>query len=667
MATRAKRTRLLAALLSALLVTLMLPTAGFAAEGKTVYLKNTGSDSNDGSTAAQAVQTLDKALELAGPGGTILMGSSIWVSGEKTIENVTIARAEGYEGTMLSVSGGATLTVRNAVIDGKNGGGAGRYLLTANKNATINLETGAVLENNAGTAVSVTDGTLHMAGGTIRNNASPEDGGGVYLWNAKAVFSGGVIEGNETDRAGGGICVLGASDVTLSGTAVRNNTSQGDGGGVYVEANGSADAKFAMTGGSITGNQTQGGYAGLVIANKDYAVDAAISGGTISGNTDQDGEDTSIRLCDYVGSNYPVLKLSGAPSISGRIDLWDESEIGAYLEIVGAFNPPSPLSISDMYGKEGRAVVRYAAGLTPDLSDFTTSFTNTGFQVNGQNIEWLDLIRVRVYSVNEAGKWKSKDVYAYPNQPIDPGKLPAPIEKTGYAMIGYEYQAPDGQWTPWDMETPVTERVEIREIWVLNAPTDVEIMADATQAHIGKAVTLKAGAAHVLPGLTYQYAWYKDGVLIEGADEAVLAVSEPGRYTVKVSVFNGKVSSAQAESAPVEVAFGHFVDGVWQSDDHNHWQACTECGEKLNLGAHISDEGKVTTEATETTEGVKTYACTVCGKVLKTEAIPVLASPDGANGVKTGDLSQPALWVALLALAAAGVGGTVLYRKKNRA
>ena len=308
MATRTKRTRILAALLCALLVALMLPTAGFAAAGKTVYLKNTGSDANDGSTAAKAVQTLDKALELAGPGGTILMGSQIWVNGEKTVENVTIARAEGYEGTMLSVSSGATLTVRNAVIEGKNGGGSGKYLLTANRNAVINLEAGAVLQNNAGTAVSVTDGTLNMAGGAIRSNTSPEDGGGVYLWNAKAVFSGGIIEGNETDRAGGGICVLGASDVTLSGTVVRNNTSQGDGGGVYVEANGSADAKFAMTGGSITGNQTPGGYAGLVIANKDYAVDAAISGGTISGSTDQDGEDTAIRFVRLCRQQLPGIK-----------------------------------------------------------------------------------------------------------------------------------------------------------------------------------------------------------------------------------------------------------------------------------------------------------------------------------------------------------------------
>ena len=90
-----------------------------------------------------------------------------------------------------------------------------------------------------------------------------------------------------------------------------------------------------------------------------------------------------------------------------------------------------------------------------------------------------------------------------------------------------------------------------------------------------------------------------------GKTGATLAVTEPGSYTVKVSASNGKTTSAEAESAPVEVAFGHFIDDVWQSDDHNHWQACTECGEKLNLGAHISDGGKVTTEATETTEGVR--------------------------------------------------------------
>ena len=53
---------------------------------------------------------------------------------------------------------------------------------------------------------------------------------------------------------------------------------------------------------------------------------------------------------------------------------------------------------------------------------------------------------------------------------------------------------------------------------------------------------------------------------------------------------------------------------------------CTKCGEvmevvELDATGHIWDAGKVTKEATETAEGVKTYTCSVCGKT-KTEAIP---------------------------------------------
>ena len=71
MATRTKRTRLLAALLCALLVALMLPalpTVGYAASDTVVYLSNSGDDANDGSTQALAVKTLDRALALADGG-----------------------------------------------------------------------------------------------------------------------------------------------------------------------------------------------------------------------------------------------------------------------------------------------------------------------------------------------------------------------------------------------------------------------------------------------------------------------------------------------------------------------------------------------------------------------------------------------------------------------
>ena len=55
---------------------------------------------------------------------------------------------------------------------------------------------------------------------------------------------------------------------------------------------------------------------------------------------------------------------------------------------------------------------------------------------------------------------------------------------------------------------------------------------------------------------------------------------------------------------------------------------------------HTWDAGKVTTEPTETAEGVKTYTCTVCG-ATKTEAIPKL-TPQGSQDSQGSQGSQAA-------------------------
>ena len=75
-------------------------------------------------------------------------------------------------------------------------------------------------------------GTLVMEGGTIRNNLSLFDGGGVYLQGAQAsmTMGGGSITGNQAGSQSGG------------------SYYQGSGGGVAV----SGGATFTMNGGSIT-------------------------------------------------------------------------------------------------------------------------------------------------------------------------------------------------------------------------------------------------------------------------------------------------------------------------------------------------------------------------------------------------------------------------------
>lgn len=61
---------------------------------------------------------------------------------------------------------------------------------------------------------------------------------------------------------------------------------------------------------------------------------------------------------------------------------------------------------------------------------------------------------------------------------------------------------------------------------------------------------------------------------------------------------------------------------AWSSDATYHWHDYTVsgCGEQFDKAAHIWDEGTITTEATFTSDGEKTYTCTVCQKT-KTETV----------------------------------------------
>ena len=78
----------------------------------------------------------------------------------------------------------------------------------------------------------------------------------------------------------------------------------------------------------------------------------------------------------------------------------------------------------------------------------------------------------------------------------------------------------------------------------------------------------------------------------------------------------GEVLEAQQDIP----ATGEHTWGEWSKvDDTNHKRTCSVCqGEET--AAHTWDGGEITTEPTETTDGVKTYTCTAC-TATKTETV----------------------------------------------
>mgnify|MGYP002545209367 FL=1 len=83
-----------------------------------------------------------------------------------------------------------------------------------------------------------------------------------------------------------------------------------------------------------------------------------------------------------------------------------------------------------------------------------------------------------------------------------------------------------------------------------------------------------------------------------------------------------------ATEVPLEslkIAAHHTYGTDWESDnDDDHYHICSVCSGKADVIPHSYDSGMITIPATETTEGVKTYTCSVCHHT-KTETVPKLS------------------------------------------
>lgn len=112
------------------------------------------------------------------------------------------------------------------------------------------------------------------------------------------------------------------------------------------------------------------------------------------------------------------------------------------------------------------------------------------------------------------------------------------------------------------------------------------------------------------------------------ADPTVAATcTTAGKTAGKRCSVCGAVIVAQTEIAPL----GHNW-GEWKkADDTNHKRICGNDASHIETAAHTWNAGVITTPPTESTDGVKTYTCTVC-EATKAETISAGDSLVGKNG-----------------------------------
>lgn len=265
-------------------------------------------------------------------GKTVTFSGKATISGSVTITGGEILRGAYNYGALFEVGSGSSLTLRYITVDGqKDTVTANMPLVNISMGGTVTLGEGATLTNNKsngggeGSAVTVDDGSLHIDGGSIKDNettAYTNSGGTIKTYHGATVtMTDGEISGNSGAKHGGAIQLYGANrsvaaetkpvTFTMSGGTISGNSlgfGSGVGGGVAISNN----ATFVMTGGTITGNScgSSGKGGGVAFADGNNTSMEIYGSAVIDGNKKGSAENNL-----EIGTNTNnLLKVTGALS-----------------------------------------------------------------------------------------------------------------------------------------------------------------------------------------------------------------------------------------------------------------------------------------------------------------------------------------------------------------
>lgn len=388
--------------------------------------------------------------------------------------------------------------------------------------------------------------------------------------------------------------------------------------GVFTDEEGSA---FTMNGGTICNTKTG-------VESRDGAV-FTMNGGSITGS-----EETGIN----VGGG--IVKLSGDIRVSGsgeqdillrfdddsmdyEIDESDPDNPKVFIKdiayyklfLTGPLCEEADLGKICFYDTNGLGYEEYYPPLVTAIEGDGYTVTDEDLKKVSTNNELYFLKRednsiqmvLKTFGVtfdSNGGETVDKQVIRY-------GKTvekPAVPKRTGYTFRGW-YQ-----------------NKECTEEW------------DFDNAVVTKDITLYAGWAADKYTVTYDYQGATGGTntaqkeVTYGSAYGALPVPEKTKY-----VFDGwytEISggSEVTETTPVTTASDHTLYARWslecshvweqKSDNENHWQQCSLCEKKKEIHPHTEDAGTVVKEPTETEDGIRNYACSECGTVIRTETIP---------------------------------------------
>ena len=377
--------RLLASLLSLVLIVAMAPTAWATGETDEISTRED--------------MTLSTAVTSVGDAGsaTIKLGMNEEISEQIRIESgkritldlngytltKTAAASEKFNPVFWIGSNGS-LTITDSS-DARNGTIAGADCRDA----------GSSDKGDDTSLIAVVGGTLNLTEGTLTGNLSNGNGGAVYILNGQFNMSGGTIS-NNTAAEGGGIYATGSSTVTISGGTIsgntatsmymfNNETSPAGGGGVAIVGGFGYNIKLEMTGGTITDNTAKGAGGGIGIRRgvSTCTPTFTMTGGSITNNTAEIAEGGGIRI----EGNGEIDPTRGDISITGN-ECYSTRDLGGggiFVVNSGETTIHNAIITDNTAGGLGGGIAGCIHGEIIDVSTATQGAAIYGNKADGRN------------------------------------------------------------------------------------------------------------------------------------------------------------------------------------------------------------------------------------------------------------------------------------------
>ena len=296
--------------------------------GPVWYVSNLGSDENGNGSEGSPFASIQKGIELAMDGDTVIVESGIY-STNNAIYDKNIILGSRYLTT------GDTSYISNTIIDG--GGEGCPLMIYGNVNDSCRV-TGLTIQNGTTGCVYGQGGGIYIEGSNprldnliIKNNHSTNFGGGIHIVSSPTLDNI-KIENNIADELGGGVYVADNANPVMINMEIINNSAI-HGGGIYA-----ADSSSSIINNSLIAenfaisiypnypNYPTEGYGGIEINNAVVELDKCTITNNIGGGIHLvNGSQLIMKNSIYWGSE-PIVVAAG-PNLDTNIFIASFSNI----------------------------------------------------------------------------------------------------------------------------------------------------------------------------------------------------------------------------------------------------------------------------------------------------------------------------------------------------